>query len=351
MKTTQLSKNKINVNKYPKTKKYVNLYFHAHQPYRLSNYSIFDIGTDKYYFWGPEGQTNSEILDRVSNIGYLKANDLMLELIKTSGLKVSYSLSGVLLEQFEEFEPWMVDKFQEMIDTSKVELIGETYYHSLAFFYSKSEFARHVNKHREIIWRLFRERPQVFRNTELTYRNDVGEFVREMGFKGIYAEGWDPILGWRSPNYIYKGKHVEFTPEEKETARSQKQGRVLKDIKLLLKNYRRSDDIAFRFQLKRWEGYPVTADKFAHWIDEEDGELINLCMDYETIGEHHREDSGIFEFYRHLPSELAKKGVEFVTASEALQVSKGGTNDEVDFPYIVSWADHERDLSAWMGNK
>lgn len=338
----------ININKYPKTTKYINLYFHAHQPYRLTPLSIFDVGNNKYYFDGPEEQRNDYLIRRVSDRGYSQANALMLELIKTSGLKVSYSLTGTLLDQLEEFAPNCIDQYIEMVDTQKMEIIGETYYHSLAVFHSISEFATQVSKHRHKIHKIFGYTPEVFRNTELSYRNDVGEAVRRLGFKAIYTEGWDPILGWRSPNYLYSAKKVELSSEDESSLREHKHGRMSRDIKLLLKNYKRSDDIAFRFQLKGWEGYPVTAEKFANWVSQENGDLINLCMDYETIGEHHRKESGIFEFYKHLPHELAKKGIGFILPSEALQ--EFTSQDEVDIDRIISWADAERDLSAWTGN-
>jgi alpha-amylase len=339
----------ININQYPATHKYLSLYFHAHQPYRLSNMSIFELGKKKYYFTGPLDQTNEYIINRVAERGYIPANTMLLELLKTTGLKLSYSLSGVLLEQLESQAPEVIDLFVQMVDTGKTELIAETYYHSLAFFHDKEEFVRQVHQHLHKLKKLFGYKPQVFRNTELTYRNDVGEFLRLMGFKGIFAEGWDPILAGRNPSYIYAAQPVDLSASEQSLAiESAKPKRAVKQMKLLLKNYRLSDDIAFRFQLKGWEGYPVTADKFANWAKETPGDLINLCMDYETIGEHHHADSGIFEFYRYLPHELAKVGIEFVTPSEAIDLLK--PVDTVDFPHIVSWADMERDLSAWTGN-
>lgn len=339
---------KVNINKYPATKKYVSIYFHAHQPFRLSNYSIFDVGTDRPYFEGPVDFSNKTIIERVATRGYTQANGLFLDLIKTKGFKVSYSLSGTLLEQLEMHAPEVIDQFRAMAKTKKVEMISETYYHSLSFFYSLEDFLEQVKKHKETIKRLFNQDPKVFRNTELTFRNDVGEVVRLLGFKGVYAEGWDPILEWRSPNYLYKPKKIKLSNDQLLLIKSYSE-KASREIKLLLKNYRRSDDIAFRFQLKGWEGYPVTADKVANWISEEPGELVNLCMDYETIGEHHRVESGIFEFYRHLPDELAKRGIEFILPSEAIGAFK--SQDELDYHDIVSWADMERDLSAWLGNK
>lgn len=340
---------KFNVNKYPKTTKYLMLYFHVHQPYRISNYSIFDIGSRKEYFEGPPSQRNDMLLERIANRAYSKANQMILELIRKHKLKVAYSITGTLVDQLKQQRPEILDQFRQMLSTDKTEIIAETYHHSLSFFYSVEEFARQVSQHCTMLNKTFGFTPQIFRNTEFTYRNDVGEAVRRLGMKGVFAEGWDPILGWRSPNFIYNARKVDLRKEDARALDEYKVREPGDNIKVILKNYQRSDDIAFRFQLKGWEGYPVTADKFANWIEKEDGKIINLCMDYETIGEHHKADSGIFEFYRHLPEELAKVGVEFILPSESLDLME--PVEEIDFPHIVSWADAERDLSAWRGNK
>lgn len=342
-------KKNVRVNRFPATKKYLLLYFHAHQPYRISNFSIFDVGHNKYYFDGPSDQENKYIVNRVAEKNYRPATRLMKLLAEKSGLKVAYSLSGVLLEQLGQWAPDVIDTYRDLYSTGKMELIAETYYHSLAFFYDHTEFTRQVNMHTQKLGELFGASPNVFRNTELTYRNDVGEFARNMGFKAIFAEGWDPILGWRSPNYFYKSKPVELSPEEIKIAKGGSRKKVPTEIKIIPKNYRLSDDVAFRFQLKGWEGYPVTADKYAQWVLAAPGEIVNLCMDYETIGEHHFADSGIFQFYEYLPEELAKLGIEFILPSEAADLLEA--KDELDYPHIVSWADMERDLSAWMGNQ
>lgn len=352
----------FNVNKYPKTRKYLSLYFHAHQPWRMNGYlTPFDVDKDMQYFGGPSGKDNTTILYRVADRNYIPAGRMFLELIQTRGLKLSYSFSGTVLKQLEVYRPEVLDLYRQMFNTGKMEFIAETYYHSLAAFYDTSEFIRQTEFHQAQLNRLFNAHATVFRNTELTYRNDIGELVRNMGFKAIFAEGWDPILEWRSPNYMYRNKPTQLSNEQTaaleqrtdnfakgEPASGWKE-QIAPEIKLLLKNYRRSDDIAFRFQLKGWEGYPVTADKFAAWVASEPGYFTNLCMDYETVGEHHREESGIFEFYRHLPEELAKKGIEFILPSEAAEAFS--SEDELNYSHIVSWADAERDLSAWTGNK
>jgi alpha-amylase len=218
------------------------------------------------------------------------------------------------------------------VATGRVEVLGETYYHSLAFYYSLSEFEAQVKMQNKIIKRIFGVTPKVFSNTELAYRNDLAQWAEKTGYKGIIAEGWDPILGWRTSNFVYEPSGT-------------------KKIKLLLKNYRLSDDIAFRFGDKNWSEWPLTADKFGQWVSavNGNGETINLFMDYETFGEHQWESTGIFEFLRHMPGEIFKnKDNGFLTLSETC--AKYKARDVVDMPHIVTWADTERDLSAWTGN-
>lgn len=307
-------------------------YFQVHQPYRLRKYPVFDIGSNHSYF---NDQKNQEIIKKVATKCYLPTNKLILDLInQTDGkFKVSFSMTGVVLEQFELYYPSVIDSFKELIETGSVELLGETYYHSLAFLYSKNEFKKQTNLHRKKIEELFKFKPKLFRNTELVYNNELANFIEKMGYNGILAEGADHILGWRSPNFIYKPKKAE-------------------KIKLLLKNYRLSDDIAFRFSEKNWESYPLTAPKFSEWINKinGNGNIVNLFMDYETFGEHQWEDKGIFDFLKHLPKEILKHpNNDFVTPSEG--ISRYKPVAELDIPNTISWADMERDLSAWCGNK
>ncbi len=316
-------------------KKYLLLYFHVHQPYRLNNYySPYEVDEDFNYFGGPPHKDNETVLRRIATRCYKPTGEMFLELIKEHGLKISYSFTGTALDQWRDLEPDLLDLYRALHDTGNMELVGETYYHSLAAFYDREEFKRQVLKHNQNFVDIFGEKPRVFRNTELTYRNDVGDMVRELGFKGMFTEGWDPILDWRSPNFMY---------------RSHTTGENHPELKLFLKNYRRSDDVAFRFQLQGWESYPVTADKFAEWVANEPGYLTTLAMDYETVGEHHRTESGIFEFYRYLPTALAKHDIEFILPSEAVDMFP--SEEALDYPKIVSWADAERDLSAWTGNE
>ncbi len=308
-------------------------YFQVHQPFRIKRYRIFDVGRDSDYFNGEGRLDNAGILTKVAQKCYLPANAVLLDCLQQHpGLRISFSFSGTLLEQLTRFCPEALQSFQELADTGQVEILGETYHHSLACLYSMDEFKRQVRLHTKTIRSLFGQRPRVFRNTELIYNNLLAQTVAEMGYRGILVEGADPILGWRSPNFVY-------TPTG-----TRKMG-------LLLRNYRLSDDIAFRFSNREWEGYPLMATTFADWITAHNGngELINLFMDYETFGEHQWAETGIFDFLRALPEALFKRpGNDFVTPSEAL--SRYKAVGEMDIPHFISWADMERDLSAWVGN-
>lgn len=314
--------------------KAINLYLHVHQPYRVRHYTIFDTSVDHNYFDSVPGSptNNADILRKVAEKSYIPTNKKLLELIKSyPEFKLSMSITGTVLEQMEKYYPEALDSFKQLIDTGKVELLAETYYHSLAFFYSRTEFERQVRQHTEKIQQLFGKTPSVFRNTELAYNNDLAYWADKAGYKGIIAEGWDPILGWKSSNFVYRPNYTD-------------------NIKLLLKNYRLSDDIAFRFGNREWSEWPLTADKFVRWIEDSGpADVINLFMDYETFGEHQWDDSGIFNFLHHLPEQwLKNQNNTFTTISEAIDTySATGT---IDMPNTVTWADTERDLSAWLGN-
>jgi alpha-amylase len=305
-------------------------YFQVHQPYRLRHYTIFDAGND--YF---DAHKNEEICQKVANKCYLPTNRLLLELIQRyeGRFKISYSTTGVVLEQLRDYAPEALKTFQQLAETGCVEFLAETYYHSLSALYSLDEFAGQIEAHKRLIGELFGQTPRVFRNTELIYSNKIAEMVEQIGgFEAILAEGADHILGFRSPNYVYQPPNTA-------------------DLKLLLKNYRLSDDIAFRFSNRDWAEWPLGADKFAQWVNavNGDGYVVNLFIDYETFGEHQWEDTGIFEFLRHLPEEILKHpDNDFKTPTEAAaSYEPVGT---VDIPNLISWADTERDLSAWLGN-
>jgi alpha-amylase len=307
-------------------------YFQVHQPFRLrKDFNFFSIGSDQPV---EDEERNREICLKVANKCYLPANELMLRLIDRhrGDFRISYSISGVALEQFERYAPHVLTSFQRLAATGCVEFIGETYFHSLAFLFSVPEFKRQVLLHQQKIKELFGFQTKTFRNTELITNNALAKVVEDMGFDTILAEGADRILHWRSPNYVY-----------------QPQG--CSKIKLLLKNYRLSDDIAFRFSNQGWNEWPLTADKFAKWVHQVPGNgyCVNLFMDYETFGEHQWESTGIFKFLDALPSQiLAHSDVTFRTPSEVSQMYP--VSGTVDMPDYVSWADTERDTSAWLGN-
>lgn len=303
--------------------------FQVHQPYRLRRYSVFD--DDASYF---DQARNAEVCSKVARKCYLPANRTMLELIRRfeGRFKVSYAITGVALEQFEQFCPEVLDSFRELNETGCVEFLAETYYHSLAFLYSRREFVDQVEMHRQRMRELFRQDPTVFRNTELIYSNDVAQLVVQMGFRGALCEGVDRILGPRSPACVYRPPQCP-------------------GLRLLLKNYRLSDDIAFRFGDRDWAEWPLTAEKFAAWVHAVNGsgETVNLFMDYETIGEHQWADTGIFEFLLEVPQRIAAYPENgFAAVSEV--IDRHPPAGEYDVPHLTSWADTERDLSAWLGN-
>lgn len=311
-------------------------YFHVHQPMRIKRYRVFDIGNDSNYF-NDESETNlnnKKVLAKVVQKSYLPTNLILLDLLKKHPeFRFALSFSGIVLEQLEKDFPEILDLFKELTHTGRVEILGDTYHHSLAFFYSPKEFERQVDQHRDTIARLFGQTPQVLRNTELSYNNDLAQWADKKGYIGIMAEGWDPILGWRSPNFVYRPKEC-------------------KNIKLLLKNYRLSDDVAFRFSEPSWEGWPLNASTYASWISSHhgNGQTVNLFMDYETFGEHQWEVTGIFDFLQHLPTEILKHpNSTFKTPSET--VRDYDPVGELDIPHILTWADTDRDLSAWTGNE
>lgn len=320
---------------------------------RLSKFSFFDIEKKRIYdyFHGLTGHDNKFYIKKVGKKSYYPTNKLLLKLLKKyPQFKISFSISGVALEQFLEFDPQLVESFQELVDTKQVELLSETYYHSLSWLYSKQEFAEQIQMHREIIWRLFKRKPRIFRNTELIYNNEIGNFVKKLGFDGMLAEGWDYYLKGRSANYVYTAPSMNLHEDDAAIARKyQVRSRVPSKIKLLLKNYKLSDDIAFRFSDKNWVEHPLTVEKFVNWVEQNPGDTINLFMDYETFGEHQWEDSGIFEFLEKLPEELLKRGISFRTPGEV--IDSFPVQGEIDIRHLLSWADMERDISAWLGNK
>ncbi len=307
------------------------LYFQVHQPRRLRRYGVFEIGRRHDYF---DDGLDEAILRKVAARCYRPMNRLLLDEIARHGgrFRVAFSLSGAAIEQLERWAPDVIESFQELARTGCVEFLGETYHHSLSFLASLEEFDHQVAQHSDAIERSFGTRPTAFRNTELIYHDSLAAHVGRLGFRTVLAEGADAVLGWRSPNFVYA------TP-------------VGGSPRLLLKNYRLSDDIAFRFGDRGWDHFPLSSETFASWIHAANGsgQLVNLFMDYETFGEHQWEDTGIFAFMRELPAAVLRHPEGgFATPSEA--AARFAPLDAISFPRFVSWADVERDLSAWLGN-
>lgn len=306
-------------------------YFQVHQPFRFRRYRFFDIGNDHYYY---DDYTNETILRKVADHCYLPANKLMLELINKhkGSFKVSYSISGIALEQFELYAPEVLDSFRALADTGQVEFLAETYSHSLVSLKCPEIFEEQVKRHSEALQKYFGQKPTVFRNTELIYSDEIGTKVAELGFKAMLTEGAKHILGWKSPNYLYCNA---INPR----------------LKVLMRNFRLSDDIAFRFSNQAWNEYPLTPKKFVNWMkDNPKDEIINLFMDYETFGEHQWESTGIFRFLQELPDAVFKNSdFKFSTPSEIADQFQPVSLVSVLHP--VSWADEERDVTAWLGNE
>jgi len=309
------------------------MYFEVHQPMRLNRFSVFNIGTDSAsqsnYF---NQKLNHEIFEKVAKKCYIPTNNLLLNLINEfdDKFRLSFSITGTFVEYCEQFMPSVIDSFKELFATGAVDLIEETYFHSLSGLYDNlDEFEEQVKMHRQMIKRIFNYEPRVFRNTEAIYDNRIAKKVEDMGYKGIITEGTEKVLHWRSPNYVYMPVNA--------------------NIKVLLRNYSLSDDVGFRFSSRNWPGFPLTADKYAGWISRADGDLVNLFMDYETFGEHQWTETGIFDFLSHLPREVLRhEHLDFVTVSEA--VDRYQTVGEIDVPWAISWADEDRDVSTWLGN-
>ena len=301
-----------------------------HQPWRLKVYRFFNIGKDHNYL---DDFTNRAIMQKVARQCYLPMNALLLKLIKENkgAFKCSFSITGSAVEQFRAYAPEVLDSFRALAETGCVEFLAETYSHSLASLSSKEDFVEQVKLHTKMIKEEFGKKPVAFRNTELIYSDQIGEMVAGLGFKTILAEGAKHVMGWKSPNYIYTNA-------------------IDNSLRVLLRNYKLSDDIAFRFSNQGWDQYPLTADKFAQWVAEDNGDVVNLFMDYETFGEHQKATTGIFDFVKALPKAILKQGDTcFATVSEAAKSSQ--PVGVLHCPHVMSWADEERDVTAWLGNE
>ncbi len=302
-------------------------YFQVHQPFRLRRYSVFD--TDRHYF---DDKLNAEVCKRVAARCYLPAGRVLLDAARKHDgrFRFALSLTGSVLEQFQRHAPDVIDLLQQLNATGCVEFLDETYYHSLAFLYSREEFRAQVDLHRQKIKELFGQEPRVFRNTELIYNNDLAHFVSHMGYDGVLSEGVDHVLGYRDANSVYRPPHAPR-------------------LKLLLKNDRLSDDVALRFADRNWEGYPLTADALGKSVAAVTGSVVNLFVDFETFGEHHWAETGILDFLAHVPAEVLKhRDVDFLTPSQV--IDRYDAVGEVDVPHLISWDAGDRDLSPWLGN-
>lgn len=317
-------------------KRAITLYMHVHQPWRVREYSVFDTANLHDYFAAHDGSgaDNHAIFNKVADKSYRPMNALLLKLLKRHPeFRFSLSITGTFIEQAEAWAPDVIDSFRELVATGRVELVAETYQHSLAFFYSRQEFERQVEQQREMFRRLFGVDATAFRNTELAYNDELAHWADKAGFTTILAEGWDKILEWRSPSHVYRPAGTER-------------------IRLLMKNYQLSDDLAFRFSNQGWSGWPLKAETYQHWIDaalHEKGPLVNLFMDYETFGEHQWADTGIFDFFEQLVGNwLRVDDNHFYTVSQSAESFE--PVGEISMPDTVTWADSERDLTAWLGN-
>ncbi|MDR2472865.1 MAG: glycoside hydrolase family 57 protein, partial [Tannerella sp.] len=310
--------------------KQICLYFQIHQPFRLRRYRFFDIGNDHYYY---DDFQNGEIFRKVAEMCYVPANRMMLEMIRNSDgrFKVAFSISGLALEQMEIYAPELIDSFRELIKTGSVEMLTETYSHSLASLGNPNEFREQVKMHIEKIQSVFGVTPKVFRNTELIYSDDISDLVYDMGFRGMLTEGAKHILGWKSPNYMYASSAHE-------------------DLKLLLKNDRFSEDLSLRFADYSWTEYPLTADKYISWLaaTAPQENIVNLFLNYEILGSLHSYSTGIFDFFRALPQYAERSGIGFALPSELFDTYQAV--DAVSVPYPMSWVDEEKDCSSWLGN-
>jgi alpha-amylase len=299
--------------------------FEVHQPYRLDPDFNQQNGSAKDHESGYFSPMNKEILERVADKCYMPATGIILDSLDR-GFKCAFSISGTVIEQLERWRPDALELFKQVAAHKNAEMLAQTYYHSIAgLFKDLGEFEQQVRLHKKLIKATFGVEPKVMENTEFIFNNSIARSAAKMGFKAIYTEGVERVLGWRSPDYVYS----------------------CNGIKLLMRNYQLSDDVAFRFNNRSWDQYPLTADKFASWVAASPGDYVNVFVDYETFGEHHWEDSGILEFLHWLPDECANKGVEFIMPSEA---ADNEPRDELSIEETISWADVEKDASAWLGN-
>lgn len=311
--------------------KAINFIFNIHQPFRLKRYRFFEIGNDHYYY---DDFANEDIFSRIAQRSYIPAAETLLRMIEdTKGkFRCAISISGDALEQTEQYAPEFMDLLKKLADTGKVEFLGMPYPNSLSSLIDPEEFMLQVKVHAEKIKALFGQTVKVIRNTELIYCDEIAPLFVELGFKGCLTEGAKHVLGWKSPNYVYSAASAP-------------------KLKLLLNNAKLSDDISRRFSDTSWGGYPLTADKYIDWIASTPAEeqIINICLNMETLGELQPRETGIFQFMEALPRFAAERGIDFWTPSEA--VSKLKPVDTLPVGHPISAVDDSRDVSAWLGNR
>ena len=314
-------------------KKSICIYFQIHHPERLRKYQFFDIGKKHNYF---DNYANRSELEDLAENCYLPANALLLDLIKKyeGKFKVAFSISGSAIDQLEMHTPEVIRSFQELAQTGQVEFLAETYSHSLASLSEDTdEFELQVKRHSAAIKELFGKKPVTFRNTSLIYSDKIGKRVADLGFKTILTDGAKHVLGWKSPNFVYKNALDE-------------------NLNLLLKNSKLSDDIAIRFSDRNWSEYPLTSEKYVDWVSHslQDTEVLNLFMNYEVIGHYNRAESGIFDFLRYFIQQIAENpNYQFLLPKEVTK--KHTAKDILPVPYPISWTDEERDITSWLGNE
>ena len=314
-------------------KKSICIYFQIHHPERLRKYQFFDIGKKHNYF---DNYANRSELEDLAENCYLPANALLLDLIKKyeGKFKVAFSISGSAIDQLEMHTPEVIRSFQELAQTGQVEFLAETYSHSLASLSEDTdEFELQVKRHSAAIKELFGKKPVTFRNTSLIYSDKIGKRVADLGFKTMLTDGAKHVLGWKSPNFVYKNALDE-------------------NLNLLLKNSKLSDDIAIHFSDRNWSEYPLTSEKYVDWVSHslQDTEVLNLFMNYEVIGHYNRSEIGILDFLRYFIQQIAENpNYQFLLPKEVTK--KHTAKDILPVPYPISWTDEERDITSWLGNE
>ena len=307
------------------------LYFEIHQIVHLRRYRFFDIGTDHYYY---DDYANETSINDIATRSYIPALQTLLQMVRESDgyFKVAFSLSGVGLEQLELYAPQVIDLLKELNKTGCVEFLAEPYSHGLSSLASDDEFFRYdVQRQVQKVKEMFGKAPKVFRNSSLIYSDDIGAQVAAMGFKGVLTEGAEHVLGWKSPHYLY---HSCTNP----------------NLRVLLRDFKLSDDISLRFSNPSWDAYPLMADKYMDWIASTPAEepLINIFMELCALGMFQPLSSNILEFFKALPACARERGITFSTPSEVIKNLK--PVGPVEVPYPLSWVDEERDCSCWLGN-